>query len=148
MISLELAEKLQSAGLVWEPKNGDIVLDLTLNEIGAITGIESICNYKTFTIRGLVGGSHYTSTKTGKCLWYPRLDQLLTEIEALGCEWETGLTMTHGGPMMPGKRKWGYWCEVWLTRDTKIKHKTDCNSPECTVALALLWVLEGKHGQI
>lgn len=75
MISLDKAKALRDAGLEWEPKVGDLVdgLEGTLIVLGFK---KEKCGFTFKTQDGLYGGNGW--------IWFPRLDQLLAEIEKCG----------------------------------------------------------------
>ena len=126
MINLELAQKLKSAGLVWEPKKFDLYNAEFAN---GSSGIFSVWH----------DGQVLESMTGTKFIWLPSLSQLLAEIEK-GYSWETGLTVTKGGPMMPGERKSGYWAEIF--KNNKSVYSVEADTPEDAAASALLWILE------
>jgi len=75
MISLELAKKLKSAGLVWDQKIGDCCCFTN-----RITGEEK---FPYFVNRAPVGMFYDVDY-----FWLPSLSQLLADIEARGYSWE------------------------------------------------------------
>ena len=150
MISLELAKKLKDAGLEWEPKEGDYIL----YPDGELTSILTCGDVAFEDLEG--------------CVFAPRLDQMLSEIEKRG--WEIDLQFFNNGT--------GWFCEVAKTvqfRHNKPRPKLTINnkdgttseveplstcpgwgdygekrmdkeftadSPDEAAALALLWILE------
>lgn len=77
---------------------------------------------------------------------YP-LDQLLAGIEARGHDWEIGSHSVIGGPMMPGRWRNGYWCEVFKD-DQMVQSVTREDSPEDAAVAVLLWILEREAGVV
>jgi hypothetical protein len=131
MISLELAKRLKDAGLWWEwPSSGDFIYNHMANRYGCVD--EWIYTKKEVK----------KYWEDGRVDFAPRLDQLLGEIEKRGYEYEQGVSYVTGGPMMPGRYKHGYWCEIWFTKDLGINHRITADTPEEAVAQALLWILE------
>jgi hypothetical protein len=140
MISLELAKKLRDAGLRWEPKEGDYCyydekLDLLAGENLA----------STVKLHNLI--TKNPEYQDMGPIWVPSLDQLLGEIEARGWEYEQGVLYVLGGPMMPGKHKHGYWCEIWSIKDLSITCREPADTPEEAAGRALLWILERSRDE-
>jgi hypothetical protein len=137
VISLELAKRLKDAGLRWEPKIGDCA-------IGPFDG--------DLIHKDLLGEIWELSPKERdefdeKSTWLPNLSQLLGEIEGRGWEYEQGVLYVLGGPMMPGKHKHGYWCEIWSIKDQSITCREPADTPEEAAGRALLWVLTEGRGE-
>ena len=128
MLSLELTRKLSAAGLLWIPQDGD-----QYYYRGGISVWSDQCDYE-FALESEI------EQRNKSAVWIPPLSQLLAEIEARGYEWEAGVSYTEGGPMMPGRQKSGYWCEVWKGGKRIAYGRRD--TPEEAAGLALLWILE------
>lgn len=145
MINLEIAEKLKKAGLQWEPKRGNTVYH-ELTDCGGIV-LYSVAktddgNYH-FTVHRDSGGFH--SSYASHCIWLPRLDQLLTEIERRG--YWPGLEKVMGV---------GYVVKLWVIPDKPIQDIDNITqmefitpkSWEDATARALLWILGEKGGAL
>lgn len=74
MITLDTARKLKEAGLVWEPKTGDMY--------AMYLPIDKRYSEKTEAFCGCCG-----CYQDYRDLWLPRLDQILAEIEGRGYQW-------------------------------------------------------------
>lgn len=138
MISLELAQKLKDAGLGWEPKPGDIAIETDIaknkHELGIVRCLAKGENFYRFELTYLTWGS--TVTYNYCCLWLPRLDQLLTEIEARGYLWSLHRSLFPEGE---------YTCEVAKIKGgyMDLPSKTlNANNSEDATARALIWLLE------
>ena len=136
MISLELAEKLKNAGLIWKPQKGDNVFLKNLINEWKTEQIVSRVFPHTVQMNGW-GQLHTRQFKD--CLFRPRLDQLLAEIERQGYWYKQGNAIPI--PSCPYK----YYCEIWQTNKSGEElcyHEFAENSPEEAVGQALLWILE------
>jgi hypothetical protein len=118
MISLEMAKKLKDAGLLWDPQDGDWSHDPYRNQKIIMHNPSPLNDFDMYT-------------------WFPRLDQLLTEIELR----EYGYRLI-GHTNDNGEENNGLYLDKW---NGKLwKYIIDFQSKyddEATVA-ALLWVLE------
>ena len=118
MISLETAKKLRDAGLEWKPQEGDYIRYFDGNLISILT----------------CGDVAFEDLKD--CIFAPRLDQLLSEIEKRGYWWEIGHRIVDVGKIHKYK--------IWVSK----KHQNNANrslmsdSPEEAAAQALLWILK------
>lgn len=119
MLSLEICQKLKDAGLQWEPKEGDYVRYFDGNLISILT----------------CGDVAFEDLKD--CIFAPRLDQLLAEIEKRGYEhhkleyWRD----------KPDNHK--HWFLLWADGHWQ-EFKT--GTPDDAAAEALLWILQRKEG--
>ena len=124
MISLEIARKLKEAGLVWEPRKGDLVYHDEAEESFNITAGDM----EDFVRATRIDKEYAYSI----AIFLPRLDQLLAEIRELGYKWfmETDT-------------------ERYLVRVVEIKkpnnfHVVFSDSPANAAAEALLWIYERR----
>jgi hypothetical protein len=122
VISLELAKKLEEAGLEWEPKRGDFCWSENCEGNNG-----KICLIKADNV-GFYGDRIYT--------WLPSLSQLLAEIEGRGREWD--LEFDIGGCHK-------YSCAI--SNDTDYEFIT-ADTPEEAAGKALLWVLERGQNNV
>ena len=123
MISLELAKKLKSAGLVWEPQIGDTFYWHNGKdwEIDALTSED--VNDRLEETKDFID--------EGAWIFAPSLEQLLVEIEKRGYGWKLEKFHAYNLRRM----------EIY-----KVNDLLGCfggNSPEEAAASALLWILEG-----
>ena len=125
MISLELAQKLRDAGLVWEPQWGDWYC-FGNSLPGFLQGVDDE-NLEYLNQRVKLFAEKY--------VWFPRLDQMLAEIERRGY---VGLVSSITKPK--------YTVYVVLARlyaHSEEKGKTFfADTPEQAAGLALLWILQ------
>ena len=122
MISREMAEKLREV-VKWEPKEGDL-----LDVFGAFSVWCSRCELADATPEEIELIKEY--------VWLPRLDQLLEMIEAEGYRVDI-ITNEH--------IEYKYECDIYGA-DAKKYFSADTREDAC--ALALLWIKEGKHGEM
>lgn len=131
MISQELAEKLKNAGLVWEPKEGDLFAHIYNSTIYHFSP-------GAFTFAIEMYPDEY--------IWLPRLDQLLAEIERLGYEWATKKKNLNIQLIVPSWEGEVYACEVWKKDGDYFKEYIE-NTPEEAAGQALLWILKQEAGK-
>lgn len=123
MISLELAQKLRDAGLVWKPKAGDWYC--FGNSLPGLFD-EDLLDYL----------NQRAKLFTEKYTYLPRLDQMLAEIERRGGSWE----MTSFVEYSPGDFD-NPKCELIRKGDTRW-FTFEADTPEEAAGLALLWILQ------
>ena len=111
MLKLETAKKLKLAGLEWEPQEGDYIL----YPDGELTSILTCGDVAFEDLEG--------------CVFAPRLDQLLAEIENRGYAWK--LQKFSGCSVL--RMELYIWDKYWGYYESE--------SPEEAAALALLWIL-------
>jgi hypothetical protein len=126
MLSLEMAKKLKSAGLKWEPKQDDRVY---CNEPGFIGKTGTICQagypFLGTRVNIALDDNSIAVFDSRKLINAPRLDQILAEIEARGYGW--------------GIDGLGY-CQLF--RSGYMVKVVRADSPEEAAAQALLWIME------
>lgn len=118
MISLETAKSLKEAGMAWEPKFGDLF------RWGGENQLVDKFDYRRARI---------LSKREPGAVWFPRLDQLLAEIENRGYGYSLFFKAGRTGIPPYEMHIWaeGFPQEVFLA--------TDCDK---AVAKALLWILK------
>lgn len=126
MISLELSKQLKSAGLEWRPKEGDFVYD-DFGGLGVIAREDEQFWFlsPSYTRTTCIGYDYHECEA-----WAPRLDQLLTEIEARGYK------EVYSGP---GE------CTIYFAEEPYRKTfwaDKHSDSREDAAAKALLWILK------
>lgn len=127
MISLELAQKLKDAGLVWEPKAFDWVC--TGDEVFPILGMRQLG--KTQLYRTLEGYCCCTDL-----IYMPSLNQLLAEIVARGYIVSIHIT----------KDKSLCVLRDGMEDDDVVQSRmSSSDTPEDAAAKALLYILEGNR---
>lgn len=125
MVNVELAEELKKAGLAWNPKEGDFALNLITNKKGVVRCVRRDGDLCVFELSFLDGG--YQLCTADECLWFPRLDQILNEMD-----YEE------------------YWLELkrgtyrFYRRETE-KYGLESNDPEMAAGVALLLCLKKKN---
>ena len=139
VISLETAKKLRAAGLVWEPKRGDMFHDEGINRftdtdsrsLSIITRVNGNSEISCVNI----SLNQYNMVPRGGTIistWLPRFDQVRDRIRALGWDWQAGpgwfTAMRYHG-RGDGLDKWAI---------ETFRHKDDDEA----AAEALLWILE------
>lgn len=118
--SLDKARTLKEAGLEWEPKRGDFCV----TEWGDILLI-----------------AHDKDEYVNHCLWLPRLDQLLAEIEKRGYGWKLSAS-TYPKVYLSYKYRLELTAYIRTNgRDHITQESFWANSPENAAAEALLWIL-------
>jgi len=117
MISLELAQKLKNSGLQWEPQNGDIYWHN--NE-------PLVCCFEC---------TAFSEEKIKVCVYMPRLDQLLSEIEKHGYDYKFRYKSKEKKYIFVLLLK-----EIFPCVRECVEYITD--TPEDAAGQALLWVLE------
>lgn len=133
MLSLELARKLKEAGLPWN------------------VTIYDFCYYQerlyvvTFAFIDKVIISAGVRVDISKCVFAPRLDQLLAEIEQQGYSWHL-YTYT-----LPIAKTTSYACEVFkfgkpIFTSNGCTFAGSSTGPEDATAQALIWILEREKG--
>ncbi len=111
MLSLSKAQDMKKAGLRWTPQPGDL--------------------YSPADVPGEVFVCDGNVIPSPDDVWFPRLDQLLAEIEKRGWSWDIRII----------KPLQGYCCEVWRIGVGNYKC-CDAEIPEDAAADALLlWIL-------
>ncbi|NLI18911.1 MAG: pilus assembly protein CpaE [Actinomycetales bacterium] len=134
MITVELAEALQRAGLPWSPRSGDRFviphrsIDDTVFHVAEMT-IEVHDHFGQGVVK-FNGTTEWAldSIPQEACLWLPREDQLR---EALG---ESLVALEHDGPR---------WIVTFRTGEGL--RRTVDDDVECGYARALLALLDGGH---
>ena len=112
---------MKEAGLKWEPKLGDIFVGYFNNELG--TSSTDIVLSNNF---GKPGPEH---------IWFPHLDQLLTEIERRGYGWKLEKFHAYNLRRM----------EIYKVND--LLGCFEDNSPEEAAAQSLLWILQKEEAR-
>ncbi len=171
MISLESAKKLKDAGLKWEPQWGDVfnIPSVFSDGITMLMDANMIESYRRKEPEDNWPDAIF------RYIWFPRLDQLLAEIEKRG--WDIDLmhfAKNKGNTEISDDPSWS--CEInkflGLTQtdvepkliihqpngtdhavnvngqwqENRLNEIFDCDSPAEAVAQALLWILkEGKN---
>lgn len=128
LLSLEKARELAKV-LPWEPKVGDMVYLWNVEQL--VVGCPAPSK---------VSLNRWTDPKpTANCIFAPRLDQLLAEIERHG--WNADSVTLRDG---------GYGCDIyWLSATVHTKYETFTGeSREDAAAVALLWILEKEHAKV
>lgn len=130
MISLEKAKALKEVGLKWEPK----LLDIFTMCAEDIEGIEpyTVCVAKTKKdVEDIVKLLDTDKYDMAECIWLPRLDQLLGEIERQ--EWEIRLII---------KKERTILAVIGYGRYHKgiVSTQFKADTPEDAAAEALLWI--------
>ncbi|MBA1335874.1 MAG: hypothetical protein HPY66_1692 [Firmicutes bacterium] len=133
MISLDLAKKLKEAGMKWEePKEGDWFTFRVWNPcVVHLDWMPFGLDDEVVTTFPSVVRQH-----CDECIWLPRLDQLLADIELEG----RGYRMEH----LPAGRF--YKCIIVRGGDElDFKRKSfRARTPEDAAGQALLWILQQK----
>jgi hypothetical protein len=124
MLSLELAKELKAAGLRWEMKAGD----LFFWKDNYLLYDTSFYSYNRIIAEG---------SEREFCTWFPRLNQLLREIE--------GERYGYSLDYVPGK---GKRISVWEDADCEDVMHFSADTPENTAGTALLWIYEQKKGGV
>ena len=124
MISLEMAQRLKTAGLKWEPKFGDYYIIPAVFDEGILQmmDIRQVMSYQK--------NPEEWEESINSFVFAPRLDQLLAEIEKRGYTWSLELTDEGKYVINIFKGAQGVCCKI-------------ADSPEEAAAEALSWVLEG-----
>ena len=118
MISVELARELAEAGMAWKPQPGDWYKH---------DGYKKITENMWHGVPSL-DLAYYLDN--GNCVFCPRLDQLLAEIDGRGWDWS--LFMDNAGYHINIRNSRGEEHEcIWGA------------TPEEAAAQALLWILKG-----
>lgn len=125
MISLEMAKQLKEAGLGWEPKIADFHWQEDESEMRIV---------------------QYTPEKNKelakKCIWRPRLDQLLEEIEKRGyCVDIVQFRSMYECLLWEFDKKILNWVPL-----EELAHENSADTRENATAKVLLWILRGGQG--
>ena len=126
MISLEMAQRLKTAGLKWEPRFGDYYKIPTVFE----DGMTAVMNAKQ--VMGYRKNPEEWEESINSFVFIPRLDQLLAEIEELGYKWFAETDTER------------YFIRVVEIKKTNNFHVIFSDSPANAAAEALLWIYEGR----
>lgn len=131
MISLETAQKLKDAGLMWEPK----IYDYLHSDFG-IENVDRLAFYGGQTSH--VNRWSWNSEKyhLHNLVWLPSLSQLLAEIETRGYGWRL-------------QKVSGYYLrriEIYIYNDYMGCFEADTS--EEAVAQALIWILKQEAADI
>lgn len=127
MISLETARKLKDAGLEWEPKACDAYYWPS-----GVGDHPVLVMHNDFDLLK-------KEQKTKGIVWAPRLEQLLSEIERRGWDWELEHSWVGITGVITKVDKDGY------QRESSERCGFNGRSPEQAAAKALLWILRRER---
>ena len=134
MLSLELAEKLKSLGLAWEPKNNDAIFlkhDFYGDMFSTVVSSKNNTIYHTSNFIG------YHWDDIDIITWLPLLDQLLVEIQKHVDELSLDLENKK-------RNEWVCTIGIYTEYGTSVNEYL-ANSPEDAAAQALLWLIEQER---
>lgn len=125
MISLEMAQRLKTAGLKWEPKFGDYYIIPAVFDEGILQmmDIRQVMSYQK--------NPEEWEESINSFVFVPRLDQLLAEI------YETYNFTLHSSGYIVLRKKGSGMVAEYFHSDTL----------ENAAASALLWIYEGRGGE-
>jgi len=138
MISLDMAKRLKEAGLKWVPQVGDWFRTEKLGPQVVYLGWMEVGNDPETSTDAPVLCPAIIRYRHAECIWLPRLDQMIQEIDQREFWWEIKHVLVDSNIKK-------YKARISKKHNTSIPEKIfSTTTPDESAALALEWILKGE----